>query len=120
MRPWRNPSPLLNTEPKENRRRHGRLRCDGLQCSLGEVINLSASGLCVECRRDPKLVVGQGIGLRLSYGDDEVPLTMRVQRVAKEGIRRYRIALAFDELDDQQRVTLTRLATMAAERRLMS
>ena len=89
------------------RRRHGRLRTDDLGCSLGEVFDLSASGMRVD-RRGRKLAeLGDTFSLRLAYGDVELYLDCKVVRLWKVGFRKYSYGLEFVGVEEETLVALT-------------
>lgn len=49
-------NPGQSADKGDNRRRHGRIRCDGVSCSIGEVLDLSPTGLRVS---------GSGFGINV-------------------------------------------------------
>ena len=50
----------------ENRRRHGRVRAEETVCTLGVVLDISASGMRVRCEGKPPLKSGQLVTITLA------------------------------------------------------
>lgn len=98
------------------KRGFGRLRCDALESSLGEVLDLSSTGLRVKVGRRIDLKSGQELDLDLRLGELAGSFKARVIWVRKVGWRRTEAGVQFDAIDPQQRATLTRLATCARDR----
>jgi hypothetical protein len=88
-------------------------------CSLGDVLDLSGSGLRVGRRGRQIVRVGDEFPLRLAYGSEAVLIHARVARAEKVGFRRYEYGLEMLNVDDATRRTLTRFATMVSERRVL-
>jgi len=109
----------LGQEAKANRRRHGRLACDGLWCSLGRVCDFSASGICVRVNSALGLKMDQTFNVTLRCAGSEITLPARVRRVRKVRLFRQEVGLEFENLSDQQRSALLRLAQIAVKMRVL-
>lgn len=81
-----------STDPRRRDLRHAP---EGVTCPLGEVIDLSASGMRVVGKGRPLLQVGQSGMLRVNCGDGTVSLEAQVIWVKKRGFRRHEIGLQF-------------------------
>lgn len=101
------------------RRRHGRLRTEGLVCSLGTITDLSASGMCVFRQGRRSVSIGDHVTATLKYGQFVLPVDARVVRLEKLGFRRYILGLEFEETNPEIRKQLTRLASFAVARRVL-
>ncbi len=120
MRPPRNLLAMPIEAVANNRRRHGRLRCDDLECSLGQVLDLSQSGMRVE-RRGRKIgSVGEAFAIRLAYGECELVLPCKIVRLDRLGFRRHSYGLEFAPLPAETQQTLRHLAQIAGERKLFA
>jgi len=102
----------------ENHRRHGRIRTEELECCLGKVVDLSASGLRVDGRGRQMVDTGQALDLSLHYPDGEIRVRCRVAHVTRTGFRKHVIGLEFLDLTDQTRSAITRLAHSAYDTRV--
>lgn len=97
----------------DNRRRHGRVRMQDITCSLGDVLDLSASGLRVRAK-----VAIPAVGTRFSVKIGGLDNTFYVSCVVKwsrrVGLMSREAGLEFDELTAEQRRSLNLLARTAA------
>ncbi len=79
-----------------DRRAHARLTQEALQCSLGEIIDLSLGGMQVRCARMPKDKV---IEVELIHQTETIKLKVEVMRSTKTGFRKHEIGLRFLDVD---------------------
>lgn len=104
-------------ESGEEQRRHGRLRCEQTLCCIGQVVDLSASGMLVEHRG--RLIVENGQELRLTVshesGESDVVVQVRVIRIERTGFRKHQFGLEFVDLEDDQKRQLAALARIASD-----
>ncbi len=112
MRLARNPKLILDEETIPNRRRHGRLRCTQAASCLGQVVDLSASGIRIEHKGKPIMKIGDEFTIKVhsKHNDLCVTLPSRVIWMEALGRRKQLIGMAFDELDDVTRANLLELA----------
>lgn len=96
-------------------RRTGRLRCNMLECTLGDVIDISAAGMRVRHKGSPRFAVGECIALSLVFASAEVRLETRVVWMRRTGFRRHEIGLEFSRLDSQTRDGLVEIARCATK-----
>jgi len=118
MRPPRNP--ILNPDEERtiNNRRHGRIRTEDLECCLGQVVDLSASGMRVAGRFRNVVKQGQTMRLVLQHPDGELAVECRVAHITRTGIRKQVIGMEFVDPSDQTRAAITRLAHCAHDTRV--
>lgn len=99
----------------DERRAHGRLPQELLQSSLGPVLDLSMSGMRVQCVKAPKGTVD------VNLLDLESPVTVRaeVMWVRKLGFRKYEVGLNFPHVPTDVAKQLTRVSLNHRLRRLL-
>ena len=118
IRSIRNPSPLPPEPIGEERRQKGRLRCGMLVCELGQVVNMSASGLRIQSESNPKLKEGTRLTLTLKTQEQQVSVKVEILWSKHVSAGRYEIGAKFVDVSDALASTLGRLArsTMAQAR----
>lgn len=78
-----------------NRRRQGRVRTVDVPCSLGEVVDISASGLRVRGRGRPPLTQGQTTTMTLLTPAGVLAVDVGVAWARKTGWRHFEMGLMF-------------------------
>ncbi len=114
MRIGRNMPPLPVPKPEKNARRHGRVRCQHLMCSLGRIVDLSASGLSARTRAKPLYKNGQPIVVTVEGFEGPFDLPARVVWVRKVGFRNHEVGITFLAVSEQARAALIALGRAAA------
>ncbi len=104
----------INAEAKSrrtrNNRRHGRVVPDSLWCSAGEVLDLSASGLRLQCTK----AVGAGVGkVVLRDRNHTVEVQGRVVWCKKVGFRRFEVGLEFVDIAPETAATIRAMAVFS-------
>lgn len=109
--------PLLLEKPsakKDNRRRHGRIRCDGLRCHFAdhcndgaEVLDLSASGMRLRFRRKVNVEEGAIINVTLISPAAAIRTVARVVWSRRAGFRRHEVGMTFIDPGDGLRAQLS-------------
>lgn len=104
-RDWDTPmTPRTPTEQEQPRA--GRLRAKGIWCELGQVLDLSGSGLkTLRHGRAPQLGAPVKLTLQSSAGICAT-LTGKVSRVHRLGFRKHEIGVHFDDLSQADRAKL--------------
>lgn len=99
------------------KRRFGRIGCSMLRCRQGNVVNVSAGGMRVRCRRRPHVKVGQVgmVALELPMGYMDLP-AQAIWTRRDEHHGHWEIGFAFGELSMTQRQALLQVARFAADR----
>jgi len=118
MRPPRNPIVTPDDDRPENHRRHGRIRTEELQCCLGNVIDLSASGMRVAGRGRNVVQKDQVVEMTLRHAEVEFEIKCRVAHVTRAGFRKHVIGLEFIDLSDEDRGRVFTLANTAGDTRV--
>lgn len=107
---WLDPNPdAAPPAALPDSRRHGRLKMEDLPCSLGEVVNISASGLRVRCEGTPPCYEGQRIVISIAGPEGPFRVAVRPVWIRKVGALRHEIGLAFEDLTETSRVNLIEL-----------
>lgn len=75
------PSPL--STPGSNRRRHGRIVCDSVRCTIGEVLEFSASGARIRTPYD-RIRTGDETTIEVLGHDGPISITVKVIWIAAE------------------------------------
>ena len=100
------------------RRQHQRVRPYKASTCLGQVLDLSQSGMKLFRRGKLNLQVGQRIEADLQGKDHEIRVAARVLRIEKLGFRRHAIAMEFLDLSPEQHGGIA--AIVAAEDEYLS
>lgn len=66
-----------NDPPRENARRHGRIRCSMLACEHGEVLDLSASGFRVRSETEVEMELGKECTLTLRVDEHSLDVSAK-------------------------------------------
>jgi len=116
-----NPNPIpINGDSREDSRRHGRIRGGGIECNLGEIINISASGLKLRSPNKKRyLERGQQVTLSLRHDTREVTLTATVQWANGVGSGATEAGLTWGELDDASGETLREIIRAAVSESML-
>lgn len=96
-----------------NGRQHGRVRCMAIRTSLGEVLDLSASGARLRRRRKLRSEPGSMVNLEIQGLDGSIRVLARVVWVRKMGLFRYEVGVIFEDISQQVRRALTAIARRA-------
>ncbi len=95
-------------KPAGNRRVHTRYGVSQLlQCPLGEVLDLSQTGMRFCGTQKPAM--GQLLQLTIHWGREHLAVSGRVRRVTRRGLRRFEVGLQFVGLTDAHRQALESL-----------
>lgn len=113
--------PLPKGEPKgPERRGKGRVRCDLLLSTLGEIVDLSASGLRVRTRGSQSLQINDVIYLKLSAPEEELLVKVQVVWTRRTGFRKHEVGMHFLNPSPQLQSKLIQIARVAADGRWLS
>lgn len=96
-------------------RKAGRVRCQHITCSLGEVADLSASGMRVLCKNNPHIEPNQAICFYLhSLEGKDTPVTAEVAWSRKVGWRKHELGVRFLDVLPELRMALLQLCRASA------
>lgn len=100
----------LGDSGSPNNRKAGRVRCQYVTCSLGEVRDLSATGLRVLCKKNPGIAAGQVICFRLNTLEGaELPIMAHVAWARKAGWFKHELGMKFLDVSAELRLALLQL-----------
>ena len=97
------------------RRQHPRVRPRRTASCLGEVLDLSESGMKVFRKGAQSLAIGDRFDAEVEHPGMTVRLTARVIRIEKLGLRRHAIGLTFVDPTPQQRDQIAALIGRARD-----
>lgn len=103
---------------KDPRRRHGRVRCLDIECSFGDILDLSASGMRVRTNQRPP-TIGVSFATTLIGLDGPVECIGVVVWTKRAGFFKFEVGIEFRELSAQMRTALARLARASAHNEVM-
>lgn len=96
-----------------NHRRHGRVVCQDLACSLGEILDLSASGMRVKAgRQAPPDGTMMTVVVRTFDGD--LTLACKVVWNRRSGVFGRELGITFLNVDRKTQAALTRVGRASA------
>jgi hypothetical protein len=98
-----------------NRRKSGRLRVAEVQCSLGEVMDLAATGMRVRGRGRPGVRTGQVCSMTLATPLGLLSARAEVVWVRREGFWHHELGLTFVEMSEDVRAGLASVAAGYAD-----
>ncbi len=110
----RNFNPIPQLLKHDCRRAHGRVMCEMVTCSLGEVLDACAAGLRVRSAKPYEFANGDIVVFTINGEDKPLEFKGRVIWTKKRGIRRFEMGLSFIELTSECREALAQLAQGAA------
>jgi hypothetical protein len=97
-----------------NARRHGRVRCEGLDSSLGEILDMSASGTRVALNRRASFKAGELVELTVETLDVCIRMSARVVWTRRISARRSEAGFEFLNLTGEVRQVLAMVGRAAA------
>lgn len=109
---------MIVPDATENKRRHGRLRCDGLRSSFGTILDVSASGLRLKCgRRGP--TPGETIEIYLVGSDRCVKFSATCVWTKRTSLLGREIGLEYIAMTDDLRRSLMFIVREATSTEMM-
>lgn len=103
-----------------NNRRHGRVACELLTCTVGEVLDLSASGMKVLIRGRMRTEPGAVHELSLKVLGCRLPVRARVTWSRRVGFLRHQVGFEFIDLNEQVERSLRTIASVAQKKRVLA
>lgn len=109
---------MIVPEDAANKRRHGRLRCDGLRSSFGTILDVSASGVRLKCgRRGP--TPGETIDLYLVGSERCVKFSAKCVWCKRTGLFNQEIGLEYIGMTEETRRSLMVIVREATSTEMM-
>ncbi|MEE9211099.1 MAG: DnaJ domain-containing protein [Phycisphaeraceae bacterium] len=81
--------------PHDPRRRHERHTSDVVTCELGDLLDISASGMRIGCKGKPPVNPGKAGNVKLKYPGGALSITVLCRWRKRAGFRRYELGLEF-------------------------
>ncbi|MCC6581171.1 MAG: PilZ domain-containing protein [Phycisphaeraceae bacterium] len=106
-------APLIENHSHHERRRCGRVKCMGLTCNLGQIIDLSGSGVKVQCRGWRRPRIGAVVDLELACPNLTINVKSQIVWFRRQGLRSYEAAFEFLDVNAELRQKLTELGHYA-------
>ena len=104
---------MLSLVRNNDPRRKGRVHCKGIHCSLGDVVNMSGSGICVRRRGLRVARVGEMVDFTLVCTEGELRMRGKVARLKRCGLMRHELGVDFAGLSKEQERLLAVFARAA-------
>jgi hypothetical protein len=79
-------------------RKAHRYGSETVRCALGEIADISSSGMRVFSDGKPPVKEGGTLAVRLKFSDGSLPVATQVRWIKRRGIKRYEIGLQFIQL----------------------
>ena len=109
----------MSNPSNSNRRRGGRLVCDGLECQYGLIADLSNTGMKMLSKKLPPMDVGEVASIKFSGHGVGTGLPAQLVRLIKRKDGWFEAGFKFWNLDESQMRALAGLARIAADRRTL-
>lgn len=103
----------LSPVSHDDRRRHGRIRSKDVRTRLGEVLDLSASGMRVSARGARPPHYGTIMHLELKHPEGAVQVKSRVVWIKRIGFYRFEVGLEFEDVTPTTAAGLVIIARLA-------
>ncbi|MFM9995191.1 MAG: PilZ domain-containing protein [Phycisphaerales bacterium] len=107
-----NPLPKPARDP--NARRHGRVRAQTITCSLGDVMDISISGMKVRCGSKPDLKKGETAPVTINGLNGPFTVQAKFNWCKRAGLFKWVAGFEFAELTGPARTELLEIARIAA------
>lgn len=91
----------LGPRPENNRRRSPRLRCDNVQCGLGDVLDVSQSGIRVSRSTELPVKVGQEFAFELTVPEGKLLVLGKLIRTIKSRGRVHEYGIEWVKHDER-------------------
>ncbi|MEX2217818.1 MAG: PilZ domain-containing protein [Phycisphaerales bacterium] len=98
---------------EDNARQHGRVRCHAIQSSLGEILDLSATGARIRRRKRLPQADGSTVNIEIQGLDGAVRVLGRVIWSRRLGFFKHEIGVVFEDISPEVRKALTTIARCA-------
>ena len=100
---------LHDTQILAEARKAGRLNCELVDCDLGELSDISSTGMRVKVKSGPGLRVGDALNTTISGPGVTLTVGVRVVWMKKIGFFKSEVGLEFVEMNAEARLLFSRL-----------
>ncbi len=107
---------MLQPRPEGEGRVCGRLRCEMMECDLGEVADISASGMRVKTKGKPPVKVGDRMKLGIRAAGTQSVVMAEVIWLKKQGWFRHELGLRFVDVGISTRILLDQAVSFSVQR----
>lgn len=107
------------TAPAANQRRAGRVRCEGILTSWGEIVNASGSGLRISAKGKTIPELGETAVLTIQGPEGPFKITAKIVWAKQKNWGKREIGVQFIDVPEQARWHLARLAEAASRATMM-
>jgi c-di-GMP-binding flagellar brake protein YcgR len=112
-------SGILVSVQRDDRRRYGRVGTEDATCVLGKVLDLSGSGMRVQCKGRSALRVGEAAQIQLKHPTAKLTLIAEAVWLDQSKRRRPVLGLSFVDVTDEQREQLAEFRRSSAKVRML-
>lgn len=94
---WFNKSSKHRT-PSTDRRKADRHTTNILNCKVGEIVDISTTGMKIKCACKPPIKVGQVLEAKLESTSHRLPVTGQVMWIRRKGLKSFEVGIQFVNL----------------------
>ncbi len=110
----RNMNPLPTPPRNSNARKHGRVKSPTITCELGDVIDISASGMKVRASAKPTFKAGDVTKVTIQGINRPFAVAARFAWSRRNSLFKWTLGFQFDTLSDEARQELLEIARISA------
>ncbi len=110
----RNMNPVPTPPREKNARKHGRVRSQTITCSLGEVIDISASGMKVRMGNKPAFKPHEEVSVTVNGVTNPFEVRATFAWSRRNSLFKWTAGFQFSTLPDEVRKELLEIARIAA------
>lgn len=110
----RNMNPVPTPPRASNARKHGRVKSPTITCSLGEVIDVSASGMKIRMGNKPAFKPHEEATITIHGVNAPFNVKAKFAWSRRNSLFKWTAGFAFDQLPDEVRKELLEIARIAA------
>lgn len=110
----RNMNPLPTPPRPSNARKHGRVRSATITCNLGEVADISASGMKVRTATKPAYKPGEAVTITVNGVNRSFDVKATFAWSRRNSLFKWTVGFKLGELSDEARQELLEIARISA------
>ncbi len=100
---------IPNNAETDEKRGYGRYGCEGLSCNLGQIVDMSATGIRVRCSAKSEAEVGDDKWVSIKSDGGDVGVHAVIRRVSRVNKKEIAVALEFVDISEETRRALYRV-----------